>query len=106
MNWKTFEELTAVFAYISTLREVKVAILDANGKAFSSGLDIMDANENVFGRVQNQSEDIGRRAVLYHKILQDLQEAASAPEKCRVPVISAIHGYCIGAGIDVKNFLY
>ena len=103
MSWQTFEELTHVFEHISNLRDVRVAILQANGKAFSSGLDLLDANENIFGRVQAQSDDVGRRGVLYHKLLQDLQDAATAPEKCRVPVIAAVHGYCIGAGIDIAS---
>lgn len=102
MSWQTFQELIKVFAHLSELRDVRVAILKANGKAFTSGLDIMDANENIFGRVQNQSEDVGRRSVLYHKLLQDLQDACTAPEICRVPVIAAVHGYCIGAGIDLS----
>jgi delta(3,5)-delta(2,4)-dienoyl-CoA isomerase len=102
MSWQMFEEQVAVFNYINDCREVRVVILKANGKAFSSGLDIMDANENVFGRVQEQSEDVGRRGILYHKILQDLQDGASSPENCRVPVIAAVHGYCIGAGIDIS----
>lgn len=103
MSWKMFEELTQVFKHIDTMRDVRVVIIKGNGKSFTSGLDIMDANENVFDRVSEHSEDIGRRGALYHKILQTLQDSCTAASVCRVPVIAAIHGYCIGAGIDLSS---
>ena len=34
-------------------------------------------------------------------MIQFLQDAVSAPEKCKVPVIAAISGYCIGGAIDL-----
>lgn len=32
-----------------------------------------------------------------------LQQSVSSLEKCRVPVIAAIHGFCIGAGVDLAS---
>jgi enoyl-CoA hydratase len=32
-----------------------------------------------------------------------LQETMTCIEKCRKPVIAAIHGYCIGAGLDMAT---
>ena len=32
-----------------------------------------------------------------------LQKQTSSLENCRVPVICAIFGYCIGAGIDLSS---
>ena len=37
---------------------------------------------------------------LYRKILE-LQASMTAIEKCRKPVIAAIHGHCIGGGVDM-----
>lgn len=33
--------------------------------------------------------------------MQDWQDCFSAPEDCEIPVIAAINGFCLGAGIDV-----
>ena len=96
-------ELKNIFEYISNSRDIRVAILKGNGKAFTSGLDIMDANTNIFGKVNDHSEDVGRRAISNHQILQELQDSMSAAENCRVPVIAAIHGHWIGAGIDLSS---
>ncbi|CAI2377865.1 unnamed protein product [Moneuplotes crassus] len=103
MNWAMFEELTTVFDHINSLRDVRVVILKGNGKSFTSGLDIMDANEKIFGKVDEHSEDVGRKAILYHKILKILQDSMTSPEKCRMPVIAAIHGYCVGGGLDLSS---
>lgn len=102
MSAQMFKEIITVFEHISTLPGIRVVILKSNGKAFSSGLDVMDANENVFGVVNDQSEDVGRKALVMARLVQEMQDSCSAPENCRVPVISAIHGYCIGAGIDLS----
>ena len=62
----------------------------------------MDANINIFGEAISHSEDTGRRAILYQKFLQELQDWISSAEKCKVPVIAAIHGHWIGAGVDLS----
>lgn len=103
MNWAMFMEIADVFEHINTLRDVRVVILKGNGKSFSSGLDIMDANDNITGRVGEYSDDAGRKAILWHQVLKKMQDSMSAAEKCRIPVISAIHGHCVGAGIDLTS---
>lgn len=103
MDLQMFEEFTKIFNFINTLREIRVVILKGNGKAFSSGLDILDANDKVFGKVSEHSEDIGRKAILYQRIISDMQDSMSGAENWKVPVIAAIHGYCIGAGIDLTS---
>ena len=35
--------------------------------------------------------------------IKRLQAAISSVERCRKPVIAAIHGYCIGAGLDLAT---
>lgn len=34
-------------------------------------------------------------------MLQFLQDCVSAPERCKVPVIAAVHGHCIGGAVDL-----
>jgi len=37
------------------------------------------------------------------KKIKELQDSISCIEWCRKPVIAAIHGYCIGAGLDMST---
>ena len=43
----------------------------------------------------SRSADLLRRNILF------LQESCTCFEKCRCPVIVAIHGPCFGAGVDI-----
>ena len=47
--------------------------------------------------------DPARSAYAFFDILKPLQESVSSLEHVRVPVIAAIHGYCIGAGVDLAS---
>ena len=47
------------------------------------------------------SDDVGRRAFQIRTEVRRLQRAVSAPELCPQPVIAAVHGACIGGGIDL-----
>jgi len=37
------------------------------------------------------------------KTILDLQESNNAIERCRKPVIAAVHGHCIGGGVDLLS---
>jgi len=47
---------------------------------------------------KDQKGGVKRRLV--HKILA-LQETMTCLERCRKPTIAAVHGYCVGAGLDM-----
>ena len=48
-------------------------------------------------------EDPSRKAIRISDLVERLQRYTNSLESCRVPVICAIHGYCIGMGIDVSS---
>jgi delta(3,5)-delta(2,4)-dienoyl-CoA isomerase len=45
--------------------------------------------------------DTSRKAVALNRIIANFQESFTVIEKCPKPVIAAIHGACIGAGVDL-----
>ena len=53
--------------------------------------------------LKDSGEDPARAAVRFFDVVKPLQDSISSLEKVRVPVIAAIHGYCIGAGIDIVS---
>ena len=63
----------------------------AQGKSFTVGLDLMDAGGLLAGIGADDREILRRQIV-------ELQESTNAVERCRKPVIAAVHGHCIGAG--------
>ncbi|MBI4774942.1 MAG: enoyl-CoA hydratase/isomerase family protein, partial [Deltaproteobacteria bacterium] len=62
----------------------------------SAGLDLQE------GATLLQGCAADARETLRKKILQ-LQDSMTAVERCRKPVIAAIHGHCIGGGIDLSS---
>ncbi|RVW31992.1 Delta(3,5)-Delta(2,4)-dienoyl-CoA isomerase, peroxisomal [Vitis vinifera] len=77
---------------------VSVIILSGNGAHFCSGIDLK-VLDSISER--SQSSDRGRTGERLRRHIKFLQDAITAIEHCRKPVIAGIHGACIGAGIDV-----
>jgi len=90
-----FLELIQAFAELDQDPEVRVVGIRGEGKGFSAGIDL----GALSGLVQSTSVDA--REQLRYFILQG-QAGITAVETCRKPVIVAIHGFCIGGGVDLS----
>jgi enoyl-CoA hydratase len=71
-----------------------VVVIKAEGKSFTAGTDLNEAASMLSGEGADQRENTRI------KILA-LQDGLTAIEKCRKPVIAAVHSHCIGGGIDL-----
>jgi len=84
-----------------------VLILKGEGKHFTAGLDMQSAagiSTMGYGPDEsNEDADSARKAIRMSETLKTLQRYVSSFENCRVPVICAMSGYCIGAGIDIAS---
>lgn len=98
MNLALFQELERAFRELGADEGVRVVLLRAEGKAFSYGLDLMAAPVD-FGPVIQEGL-AGERLALRQLVL-DLQRQCGAPAACPKPVIAAVHGWCIGGGLDL-----
>lgn len=49
----------------------------------------------------NVSSCMGRQREKCRREVKEMQDAFNAFEECRKPVIAAVHGACIGGGIDM-----
>lgn len=76
---------------------VRVAILRGEGKHFTGGMDLA-AFADIAALLQKEP---GRAAFALRDMILRLQDAFSAIERARFPVIAEIHGACIGGGIDL-----
>ncbi|CEM00955.1 unnamed protein product [Vitrella brassicaformis CCMP3155] len=50
---------------------------------------------------QQEGEDVARRAFKLKAFVEHLQECVSSIERCSKPVIAAVRGGCVGAGVDL-----
>ncbi|MES2900326.1 MAG: crotonase/enoyl-CoA hydratase family protein [Pseudomonadota bacterium] len=98
MNLAMWHELRSAFQWIDTNPELRVAILEGEGKSFTSGIDLQ-MMMGLGSQIQNDCE--GRMREELRRVILDLQDSLSSLEHCRKPVLAAIHGACIGGGIDL-----
>lgn len=98
MNWDFWETLPKVVAEINANQAIRAVVLSAEGKAFSVGLDFFDMMPKLS---TNGNAPDGATQQRLHKMIREMQWSVTSLERCRVPVIAAIHGYCLGGAIDL-----
>lgn len=97
-----FQEIRRAFEEIDADPDIHVAILWAEGKHFTAGLDLKAAAGNVTGSGSAPKSEALKNQELY-RLIRDWQDCFSGPEKCAKPVIAAVHGHCIGGGVDLTT---
>ena len=98
-----FDEIRSAFDDIDSDDDIRVAVLWAEGRHFTAGLDLIAASQGLIQpSVEDTNSPVTGNMKLYRSI-RDLQDSISSPEKCRKPVIAAVHGHCIGGGVDLTT---
>lgn len=98
MNLAMWHELRRAFQFIDELPEARVAVLEGEGRAFTSGIDLQ-MMMGLGGQIQNDCD--GRMRESLRRVILDLQDTLTSLERCRKPVLAAVHGACVGGGIDL-----
>lgn len=98
MSRTMWGEIRVAFDWIDTTAEARVAVISGNGAHFTSGIDLAML-AGVADEVDDDCE--GRKREKLRRTILDLQNSLTSLERCRKPVLAAIHGACIGGGIDL-----
>jgi len=101
MNPPAWRESIPIFDDLDKDPDIRVVIISGKGSCFTTGIDLMDMMGAV-PEILNNDQKGGTKWSLLSKIYP-LQETMTCIEKCRKPVIAAIHGYCVGAGLDMAT---
>ena len=97
MSWAFWTELPRVMKDLSEDTAVRAVVLSGAGKHFSAGMEL-----SAFGSILSMlDEEPGRAAYALRDLILDLQRAVTTLEECRMPVIAAIQGACLGGAIDL-----
>ena len=97
MNRAFWPEMVAVFGEIEQDPSARVVVFSAHGKHFSSGLDL---NDFAVGLMASEGEP-SRKAEALRRTVLHMQDSMSVVDRCRLPVLVAVQGACIGGGIDL-----
>lgn len=93
-----FVEFPKALNYLDENPDVGPILLSGKGDHFCAGIDL-NSLTSISGKFQ--SEDRGHSSERLRRHVLFLQQAITAIEKCRKPVIACIHGACVGGGIDI-----
>jgi enoyl-CoA hydratase/carnithine racemase len=98
MELAMWHEIRRAMQWADATPEVRVVVLRGAGKHFTSGIDL-----SLLAGISSQIEDRdeARRSEKLRQLILDLQDTLTSIERCRKPVIAAVHGACIGGGIDL-----
>ncbi|KAJ3591443.1 hypothetical protein NHX12_009388 [Muraenolepis orangiensis] len=98
MNRAFWSEMVECFNQIAEDSDCRVVVVSGAGKIFTAGIDLMDMASDV---MQPAGDDMARNAWNMRKIISKYQETFSVIEKCPKPVVVAVHGACVGGGVDL-----
>ena len=101
MNPPAWAETLPIFEDLDRDPDIRVVIIAGKGPCFSAGIDLI-AMAGDLPELMDPGQKGGVKWRLIQKICK-LQDTMSCIEWCRKPVIAAIHGYCIGAGLDMAT---
>jgi enoyl-CoA hydratase len=73
-------------------------VLRGAGTQFTAGIDLA-LLAGLAAEIADPCD--GRAREKLRRLILDMQDTITAIERCRKPVLAAIHGACIGGGIDI-----
>jgi len=98
MSATMWQEIRQAFQWVDATPEARVAVLQGEGKLFTAGIDLQ-LMTGLGPQIRNDCD--GRTREALRRVILDLQDTLTSLERCRKPVLAAIHGGCIGGGIDL-----
>ncbi len=100
-----FMDLLAAFEEIDRDDQIRVALIWAEGRLFSAGLDLNEAaflfGDGGAGPDGDRATSEASRNFSVYRTIRDWQRGFSTIEQCPKPVIAAVHGKCVGGGVDL-----
>ncbi|MCG2578888.1 crotonase/enoyl-CoA hydratase family protein [Dechloromonas sp. XY25] len=98
INDAMWQEIRQVFEWVDGTIEIRVAILSGEGNNFCAGIDL-----GMLASIQQRiaHTDGARSRETLRRLILNLQDCLSSIERCRKPVLAAIHGACVGGALDL-----
>lgn len=93
-----WQDLRNAFRWADDEPAVRAVVLAGAGRHFCAGIDLAML-AGVAQRIAAADEARSREAL--RRLIRDLQDCLSTVERCRKPVLAAIHGACLGGGLDL-----
>jgi enoyl-CoA hydratase/carnithine racemase len=94
-SWESARQITAHADALRFDDRVRAVVVRAEGRAFCAGVDLGMPEDRITGR--SPAEKVRNYYEKFRWVHERFRVLANLPQ----PVIMAIHGYCLGAGLEV-----
>jgi enoyl-CoA hydratase len=108
MGMDLWRDLPGAMEAVSRDQSVRAVVIAARGPHFSVGLDLKAMGNLLAGAGDDEeaSDDVSppsmaARARGARSNVLRLQDSITSVARCPKPVVAAVHGYCIGGGVDL-----
>ena len=95
--WREIGDIIESLQYLD--EDIRAVILTGNSQAFTAGIDWSDSK--LFPQPPDDSVDPARQGMAFLPQIRDMQRCFTSLEQCPIPILCAMDGSCIGAGIDL-----
>ena len=96
-----WRELPEIIADIDGNARARAIVISSTGPHFSSGMDLAAFGGGSSGSAADDATASIRHGASFYDSTSHLQRAFSCMEECRIPVLAAVQGGCIGGAVDM-----
>lgn len=94
INWPMMTELDAAITATETMAGARAIVLRGEGSGFSAGIDLMGFQDVTERFGENWRDNL-------FPLTQAYQAVVNKFERCSLPTIALLHGYCLGLGFEL-----
>jgi enoyl-CoA hydratase len=94
-----WRDLPLAAAAIAEDSSIRVLVVAAKGPHFTVGLDLKEFGGGFLAGTESSSRATSNART--YEAVRAMQDSVTSLADLAIPVIAAVHGYCIGGGVDV-----
>ncbi len=94
INWQMMMDLDAAISKAEQITGIRAVLIRSEGSSFSAGIDVTSFAESSTHFGENWRDNLFPLTAAYQSVTDKI-------ERCSLPTIALLHGYCLGLGFEI-----